>query len=371
MTGYSESSLMSVGDIAYPTRGGRDIVVIAVDSTGEPRWVRTAGGPGLDEGKGIAVGSDGSVYVTGEFDQYAWFGDTLIGSRQSRCVFTLRYDRDGTYLWAYAPAGFQSSEGDGVAVGPSGRVWTTGRFAGALVDELDTVSSHGNWDVMLMQLDTAGHLITMRGDGSPSIDQGTGVAVAADGSVSVSGRSEANRDTAWFGNIPVRTNGPDGFVARYGMDGTPLCVKTCDDMSSEDAYGVADAPGGTVYVVGVFAIRTRFDSIVLQGDTTTYSTGFIARAHFEAESGVPVVPLREGLVVRQIVGTRGTFVIDGLTDGDADMRVFDILGRELGGVRIKREAGRATIDLGAVPAGAYIISVYGAGPVRSALVMVR
>ncbi len=360
-------------DSGIVTSGKRDILIASFDSLGNQRWVRRAGGPDEDYCTAVAVDMYGNVLIGGRIDGAATFGDTIVTPAISTSGYIACYDSAGKFQWVFAPGGQQAGETHGLAIMPDGTILAAGEFWWTMHDGTDSLPSFGQSDASLIHLDEKGGRISWRHDGCSLLDAARGVAVSPDGQVFTSGWTDAHRDSARFGPFAVKTQASAAFLAGYDESLYPIGLAAAMGMWNNGAYGVAAGTHGRVYIVGQFERSARFGSIFIEGDTSdpATSTGFIARAHLEAESGVPVVPVREGLVVRQIVGTRGTFVIDGLTDSDADMRVFDILGRELGGVRIKREAGRATIDLGAVPAGAYIVSVYGAGPVRSALVMVR
>lgn len=371
ITGVFEGTVR-IGNEEYTSHGEEDMMVVALDSAGHVRWARTGGGSGRDFGHAVTVSAEGMVYVTGSFDKRAVFGsETLdVGSVRNYGAYVVCYDAQGTQRWAIAPGGAQTSEGRGVAVGPDGSVWAAGSFVGTFVLE-DRTLPDGRKDLYVMRLDTQGRLIMLRRDGSIQAEEAYGLTVSKDGSVFMAGYSGAGRDTLRFGAIATRTIGMDAFLAQYDMAGIPRCVLIGGDAMNDIAYAVAVGPTRTTYVGGIFERTSRFGEILLKSDTSSTSTGFIARARFDTESAVPVVPVREGLVIRQGACARGMFVIDGLTDVDADVRVFDILGRELGGVRINREAGRATIDLDAVPTGAYVIGIHGPGPTRSALVMVR
>src|SRR6185295_17367163 len=85
----------------------------------------TWGGPDTDEAAGVAVAADGSVYVT---------GTTLSFGQGGRDAFLLKYAPDGSLVWqrtyGTAPdASFVADEfGTGVAVAADGSVYITGQY---------------------------------------------------------------------------------------------------------------------------------------------------------------------------------------------------------------------------------------------------
>ena len=91
--------------------------------TADYGWAHSIGGTGADEGRAIAVDSDGSVYITGKFTGTAAF-DPLGGdhdppsilSADSFDVFLAKYDTtDGRCQWAKNFGDFQTDAGRGIA----------------------------------------------------------------------------------------------------------------------------------------------------------------------------------------------------------------------------------------------------------------
>jgi hypothetical protein len=72
--GYFDSSSVYDGYVVT-SEGGNDAFIARFFSTGEFEWIRTAGGPYDDEGRGVAVSPDGIPYLAGVFDTYMDFSD--------------------------------------------------------------------------------------------------------------------------------------------------------------------------------------------------------------------------------------------------------------------------------------------------------
>jgi hypothetical protein len=115
-----------------------------------------------------------------------------------------------------------------VAVAADGSVYV----AGATVGTFPGQTSAGSVDAFVRKYDAAGAEVWTRQFGTTSGDQARGVAVAADGSVSVAGVS-----------------GNDTFVRKYDAAGAGVWTRQFDLASSVQAWGVA-AAGGSVYVAG-------------------------------------------------------------------------------------------------------------------------
>jgi len=134
--------------------------------TADYGWAHSIGGTGADEGRAIAVDSDGSVYITGKFTGTADF-DPLGGdhdppsilSADSFDVFLAKYDSSGVYQWANSIGGGDDDAGFGIAIDSSDNVYITGRFTETAEfnsEGGDTLSADGDYDVFLAKYDSSG-----------------------------------------------------------------------------------------------------------------------------------------------------------------------------------------------------------------------
>ena len=65
VAGYFQKTA-TMGAHKLVSRGQKDILVARVTAAGKVKWVLSAGGPGDDEAHGVAVGSGGDAWITGE-----------------------------------------------------------------------------------------------------------------------------------------------------------------------------------------------------------------------------------------------------------------------------------------------------------------
>jgi uncharacterized delta-60 repeat protein len=177
----------------------------------------TAGG--FEDGNGVAVAPDGSVYV--------------VGTSDNSKALLVKFDPNGTLIWQRTWGGTLGEAGLGVAVsGDGASVYITGqtRTFGA-----------GFTDAFVVKFDASGNLVWQRTWGGAINETAQAVAVAGDGSVYVAGDGNS-----FFGN--------DAILLKFAADGTLIWqrdwrVSTSVSVDSA-ALGVATAPDGSVYMTG-------------------------------------------------------------------------------------------------------------------------
>jgi uncharacterized delta-60 repeat protein len=193
---------------------------------GKVKWTKTYNGAAdaEDAGYGVAVGPDGNVYVTGS--------TYVLGQAQN--IWLRKYSPRGKKIWTktYNGSGNNYDYGNGVAVGADGSVYVAGS---AYVTDQDS-------NIWLRKYSPGGKKIwTRKYNGTDnSHDIGYGVAVGPDGSVYVIGHTFVTGEN---NNIWLRKYSPGGKV---------LWTKTVNDAdnASDEGYGVAVGADGSVYATG-------------------------------------------------------------------------------------------------------------------------
>jgi len=116
-----------------------DIFLAKYDSDGNYIWAHNTGGTNGDRGNDLEVGSSGSVYVTGYFQDSVDFDPALgvanLTSVGYKDIFVSKYDLNGNYLWAMGlgdSLGGTGDIGNALAVGNTGNVCVTGVISGSI-----------------------------------------------------------------------------------------------------------------------------------------------------------------------------------------------------------------------------------------------
>jgi hypothetical protein len=174
--------------VTFTSRGVTDGFVARYDSGERLLWARSIGGVLGDETRGVALGPDGSVYVTGFFHATATFsnpaGQRVLTSRGAIDIFIARYTADGSLLWAVRAGGSQSDTGVAIAVDSQGQAVVTGAFAGearfddSAAPDAATLRSAGGNDIFLVAYDADGRLRWARRGGGAGNDGASGLTVS-------------------------------------------------------------------------------------------------------------------------------------------------------------------------------------------------
>jgi uncharacterized delta-60 repeat protein len=221
-TGIAIGTGGSVFVTGVSTNNGNDAVLLKFDANGTLLWERTWGGTASDEGKSVATDVDGSVYIAGTQTS---FGPSSLGA------FVVKFDSAGNLVWQRFADG---TEGNAVAVGPDGSVYATGTTPRIQI---------GDFDLFVMKITPAGTLVWQRNYSTGTVvDPRGGMTVAPDGSIVVAGAIQATK-----GGIPDIT----ALIMKLSPDGALLFDKEFGGKGGENADGVAvAADDGSIYVTG-------------------------------------------------------------------------------------------------------------------------
>lgn len=182
------------------SNGGDDIYFAKLSASGNFQWVKNIGGRKSESLAGLARANNGDLLIAGNFSKSTNFesgsGSTILQSFGHSDVYIARYNSDADLVWARQFEGPNANvKVNGIAVDPSGNVYTTGYFddvvdfdPGSGVQEM-VPNKAGNaplvpnipdaTDAFIAKLDAAGHFVYARQitghDGSA-----VGLAIGAD-----------------------------------------------------------------------------------------------------------------------------------------------------------------------------------------------
>ncbi len=206
------------GSTTLTSKGLYDMFVAKVDSTGKFAWATSAGGVQDDAALGVAVSSKG-VFITGFYRSSVAFGSTTLTSKGGTDIFVSKLDSTGKWVWATSGGGTGGDEGDQVALDKNGMIAVVGKFSGAATLGNDTLTSKGSTDVFVSQLDGTGKWTWADQAGGAGEDKAGGVAACAPFHICVVGTISG---AATFNGKQISSKGKnDTFVWKVAPP-TPL-----------------------------------------------------------------------------------------------------------------------------------------------------
>ncbi|MES3000186.1 MAG: SBBP repeat-containing protein [Pseudomonadota bacterium] len=286
---------------------------------------------------GMALGTGGDVYLTGNANALVTTAGAFQPTGSGTTVpFVARLNATGNAMtYATYLGGSGGDTGAAIAVGSDGSAYVTGTAKSTnfpLVNAMRT-SRQGPSDAFVARLNPAGsQLVYSTYLGGASYDDGLGIAVDAQGQAHVVGRAYSDDFPTTAGSFQPRNgftspNFSNGFIAKFSASGTSLvyasylggrwCSSNCGGgfLGDGDALSaVALDASGHAYVGG-WSISGQFPQVEPFQDVPAYYSEY-TRQLFVAK----IRPAGDGVVYADVLGGR-----------DFDLQVRSIAADRSGG----------------------------------------
>ncbi|CAN5421959.1 hypothetical protein BH09BAC5_BH09BAC5_05270 [soil metagenome] len=215
LTGVFRSSSILFGSNTLTNPSVEEIYIVKIDSSGNVSWAKKAGGiSGGNRVEDISCNSNGSVFVTGEFNGASIsFGSTVLNRIGYEDIFIAKYNGSGNLQWATSFAGTQYVDCSSISAGDSGEVYITGGFNDASINFGSTTLVNSDVtgyysDGFIARVDSAGSVVWAKSFGSATFgDGGSSISVGRWGNIFVTGYIGAGTpyypQTINFGSVTV------------------------------------------------------------------------------------------------------------------------------------------------------------------------
>ncbi|WP_158501508.1 SBBP repeat-containing protein [Vitiosangium sp. GDMCC 1.1324] len=247
VTGYTSGGLDG-----NTNAGGQDLFLVKYDAAGSRQWTRQLGSASNDQARGVAVGADGAVYVTG-FTSGGLDGNTNAGGQD---LFLAKYDVAGTRQWTrqLGTNGLDVAQAVATSRRSSGEteIYVVGRTRGSTTGTgLDGRAQLGDYDIVVLKYDAAGTRVWTRQDGTVGEDSASGVASDGGGNVYVTGSVPLDlMSGAALGSNDLVLLKYDAAGARLGVRQLGSVNDANPSLRSDWGLGVAADRERGVYVAG-------------------------------------------------------------------------------------------------------------------------
>jgi hypothetical protein len=257
LTGVTYGSV-NFGGGAKSAGGGSDLFVAKLDKDGNHLWSNVYGDGSAQVGYGAAVTTQGDIVVAGLLGGKMDFGTVkAITTTGGEDVFVAKLKGDtGAALWANNYGDSSDQHANGVAVGSDGSVVLTGSMIGHCKFGSADLDAKSNSDVFVAKLHDDGSPDWSHNYGSgPDNQVGLGVTIDVAQNIVVVGYL---RDMMAFGSTTLTgadskpSSTTDMFVAKLAADGSSLWARGFGDTNDQAAWAVTTDASANVIVGGSF-----------------------------------------------------------------------------------------------------------------------
>jgi hypothetical protein len=186
--------------------GNADIFVAQYDNSGNPKWVKKAGGKYNDYGRALALDAQSNIYITGNYGFNAAFGSYTLNGVDSAEIYFASYDAAGNFRWALK-AGGQVDESDpgrflemglSIATDPSGNVLASGAYRSKSTFGAFSLSGWDHTDVYITKIRTSSTSGRMMMAQRPTIIPADSASFCTGGSITLRTRDDSTASFVWF-----------------------------------------------------------------------------------------------------------------------------------------------------------------------------
>lgn len=243
--------------------------LLKLSSEGTFQWVRTMYGNGEVRAYDLTLGSDGGIWVTGEF------GDTVnispeaggqeITSLWGNDGFTAHFNQFGSLVWVSTLSGFSLDRLKSIAVAEDGSSFVTGYYHQTMIVNTingnDTIISNGTSDILVAKLDSAGQVAWIKSFGGDNDDFVQDIELSPEGQLWLTGHFhyDVDFDPSDEEFVLESQGNFDGFISRLSVEGD--FIQTLVLTSSDDVlcYDLEFDSSGNIFLTGAFRNTRDFD----------------------------------------------------------------------------------------------------------------
>ena len=267
----SFTETVNFGTISLTSTGITDIYVAKYSSNGLILWARQAIGHsgsliyGTDLGIDVAVDNGRNIYVTGYIWRYGRFGDIVVTGESATNAFLVKYNENGTALWAKIMGGVAGEMGRAVAVDASGNCIVAGTYTSMTTFEIEGISiPHAGYeDIFIAKFTSGGNLVWAKYAGGVNPDFVNGIVTDASGNFYITGTFYLS---AVFGQEPpvvgealTGEGSHDIFIAKYDGNGAIIWAKQTGGPEEDVSNGIALDNNGDAVITGKYEDGVHFD----------------------------------------------------------------------------------------------------------------
>ena len=260
-------------------RTSQDIFIAKYNSDGMLQWLEFAGGSNNDISYGIATDPNGNSYITGSTGGGSAFGTKMLSPAGT---FVAKYNSSGKIAWVKKYGGGGQEKGNKIVLDKSGHFFLTGEYNNTAFFGTTSLSSiSGSTDVFCAKADTSGNIMWVTSGGGDKWDNSGGIDIDQEGNVYCAGSFQS---VGTFGTQTLTAGSYYSiFIAKYNSNGNFVWAKKAGASCCDYANDIAVSQQGDIFITGQYSYPGLFGSIILDGSSFyVYSNGNSYVAKYDA-----------------------------------------------------------------------------------------
>jgi hypothetical protein len=273
------ASSATFGSHSITSAGANDVFVAKISPGGSWGCAARAGGSNWDSAGGIALDSNGAIFVSGGFEGTATFGGNsinLTSSGQSD-IFIAKISSSCTWQWAHKEGGSGDDVARDITLDSNDKIYVTGNFGGTVnFGNSSSLTSNGVEDIFVLKLNQSNSILSTSWvvkAGSVWADYGTNLAVDQNGYVYVNGHFQS---TATFTSTNVLTSigSYDIFLAQISNTGSWVWATRAGSTGMDTASALdLDSSGSNAFLgarVGTGTAVIKYQNFTCQDECALF-----------------------------------------------------------------------------------------------------
>lgn len=224
----------------------------------------------------MATDIEGNLFVTGDFDTTAVFGNTTLVPNGVRDLYIAKLSKAGVWLWAIQSGNPSEVRANAISVDELGNLLITGTFTGSCRFGDTTLTCAGETDMFIAKLDQNGKWLWATQTGGDSSVAATHIKSDTTGNIYISGTFQAK---AAFGDT-IKYSLPTCFISKLNTQGQWLWTYKISSKS-EVPHAISLDKQGNLYLTGNFSgMITVIDSMLA---SSGMHNSFVAKLNPDGE----------------------------------------------------------------------------------------
>ncbi len=360
VAGIFVSPTISFGSTTFNNAGLHDMFLAKYKSNGALVWARSAGGTDQDLAASVTTDVSGNVYVTGNFESPTLsFGSVTITKRDTCEMFIVKYNTNGTALWARNAGTTNADDINCVVTDPRGNVYVTGNFSSHTMTFGGTsINNSGSDDWYILKFNTGGNLLWAKSEGGTNNDDAFSIATDADGNVYVAGDFFSSSITIGTTTmINAGSNSYDACIAKYDSLGNVKWATSAGGVLGDIAASITTDAFSNTYVLGTFGSS----SITFGPNTLTNTCAndiYLVKID-TASINVGTLEINKddnGILIYPNPFSSKTTILFSEEQKNTEIKITDVIGKVIKTFIMKDEKN-ITLEKGELKEGIYFVQI--------------